>query len=134
LKNKVNFESLISWCPQAFVFADLEGNILFSNSAADKLYGYEEIELIGKTVDVFNSELTHNTEEIVESIKETGSWSGELIQKKKDNQTFDAELMANLVFENGAPTGLSSYSRDISDKKNLREEYSRAKRTFSGLF
>lgn len=117
MEKNINFESLVSWCPQAFVFADLEGKILFSNSAANKLYGYDEDELLGLNVDIFNSHLTLNTEEIVEGIKGAGSWSGELIQRRKDNQTFDAELMVNLVYENGVPTGMGSYSRDISDKK-----------------
>ncbi|MFT6070766.1 MAG: PAS domain S-box-containing protein [Bacteriovoracaceae bacterium] len=121
MSTTVNFESLITWCPQAFVFADLEGKILFSNPAADKLYGYDEKELLGKDVDIFNSHLTHNTEEIVEAIKNTGSWMGEIIQKRKDNSTFHAELSVNLVFEGGNPTGLCSYSRDISDKKEAEK-------------
>ncbi len=121
MSTKVNFESLITWCPQAFVFADLEGNILFTNPAADSLYGYREKELVGKSVDIFNSHETHNTEEIVEAIKSTGSWMGEIVQKKKDNSTFHAELSVNLVFEDGKPTGLGSYSRDISDKKEAEK-------------
>lgn len=121
MSNTVNFESLITWCPQAFVFADLEGKILFVNPAANKLYGYEEKELIGKNVDIFNSKLTHKTDEIVEAIKDDGSWIGELIQKKKTNETFYAELSVNLVFEKGAPIGLGSYSRDISDKKEAEK-------------
>lgn len=120
MKSNINFESLITWCPQAFVFAGLDGIILFANPAAEKLYGYEKNELVGENVDVFNSHLTHNTDEIVEAIKKDGSWSGELIQKKKSGENFDAELSVNLVFEDGAPTGLGSYSRDISDKKEAQ--------------
>lgn len=117
MESKINFDSLIEWCPQAFVFANMEGIILFSNPAANKLYGYDNNELLGQNVDVFNSHLTHNTDEIINDIKEHGFWSGELIQRKKDDIHFDAELTVNLVFENGAPTGICSYSRDITDKK-----------------
>jgi len=119
---KINFKSLIQWCPQAFVFADMEGNVQFANPAAHRLYGYDEGELLGKNVDIFNSHLTHNTEEIVEAIKEDGSWEGELIQRKKDDSIFFAELSVNLVFVDGQPTGLCSYSRDITDKKEAEKK------------
>ena len=112
----IHFDSLIEYCPQAFVFADMQGTILLANPSAYKMYGYSGNELINQNVDIFNSKQTINTDEIVEDITNLGIWSGELIQRKKNNTNFYAELTVTLVFKDGAPIGLSSYSRDITAK------------------
>jgi PAS domain S-box-containing protein len=81
------FENIIENNWDAIVFANMKGVVEFVNSAANNLYGYEENELIGQNVDVFNSHLTHNTEEIVSELMEKGHWHGELIQRRKDDNT-----------------------------------------------
>lgn len=116
------FKNLVEYTPHAFVFANMEGKVLMSNPAADKLYGYDRGELLGMNVDVFNSKETVETEIIVNDIIEKGYWQGELVQKKKDGSTFHAELTVNLTFNGGVPIGLCSYSRDISDKKEAESQ------------
>ena len=112
---------LLNYSTEAIVFSDVEGIVLYSNPAADKLYGYEKNELIGKHVDIFNSHQTVETEEIVESIKQTGQWRGQLIQKKKDNSTFFSELSVSLIFDdNDNPIGFGSHSRDVTGLLNDR--------------
>lgn len=111
------FEKMIvnSW--MAFVYANLSGVIEFVNPAAAELYGYEENELIGKHVDIFNSQLNQTTSEVITTITETGSWSGELIQKRKDGSIFDAFLTIKLLYdENGRPVGMASNSKDITEE------------------
>lgn len=109
------FKHMISNNWNAVVFANMNNIIEYVNPAACKLYGYEEHELIGKTTDVFNSKLTHNTDDIVNSIKEKGYWFGELIQRKKDNSIFDALLSVQLIFnEDHVPVGFASNSKDIT--------------------
>lgn len=104
-----------NWEP--IVFADLEGNVEYANRAAYKLYGYEDSELIGQNVDVFNSQVSHDTSHIVQAIIEHGGWSGEIIQRKKNNDHFHAYLTVSLVFgENGEPVGYSSNSKDITER------------------
>ena len=123
---KIILESLINYCSQAFVFCDLEGKILLANPSAYKLYDYNDGELLNKNVDIFNSKETLQTDEIVNAIKDKGIWSGELIQRKKDDSNFYAELTVTLVLHQVVPIGLSSYSRNISDikesQKKLKEQ------------
>jgi PAS domain S-box-containing protein len=99
----------------AVVFANMNNIIEYVNPAACRLYGYEEHELIGKTTEIFNSNLSHNTDDIVASITEKGYWFGEIIQKKKENKNFEALLSVQLILnEEGNPIGFASNSKDIS--------------------
>lgn len=109
------FKNMISNNWNAVVFANMNNIVDYVNPAACKLYGYEEHELLGQTTDIFNSHLTHNTDDIVTSIKEKGYWYGEIIQRKKDNSTFNALLSVQLIFnENNEPVGFASNSKDIT--------------------
>ena len=122
------FENIIQNNWDAVVFADLNGNVKYVNEAAASLYGYKSEELIGKNVDIFNSELTHNTVEIVNSIQLKGGWVGELKQKRKSGAIFDAMLSVQLIYNNaGEPIGMASHSKDISERKQEEKELMSAK-------
>tara|TARA_R110001592_G_scaffold177697_2_gene418078 strand:+ start:566 stop:1567 length:1002 start_codon:yes stop_codon:yes gene_type:complete len=109
------FKNMVSNNWNAVVFANMNNIVDYVNPSACKLYGYKENELLGQTTDVFNSHLTHNTDEIVASIKEKGYWFGEIIQRKKDGSTFTALLSVQLIFnENNEPIGFASNSKDIT--------------------
>jgi PAS domain S-box-containing protein len=99
----------------AVVFANMDNIVEYVNPAACELYGYEEHELIGQTTEIFNSNLSHSTDNIVKSIKEKGYWFGEIIQQKKNQTHFDSLLSVQLILnENGEPIGFASNSKDIS--------------------
>ncbi len=122
------FENIIQNNWEAVVFADMQGDIQFVNESANLMYGYRRNELIGMNVDVFNSRLTLHTEEIVEAIMTKGGWSGELKQKRKKGQIFDALLSVQLVYdEDGVPIGLASNSKDITDRKKAEQELIQAR-------
>ena len=112
------YENIITNNWDAIVFANMQGIVEFVNPTANKLYGYEADELIGQNVDIFNSHLTHNTADILQSIIDTGRWHGELIQRKKDDSTFDALLHVQIITDNaGNPIGYASNSKDVSQEK-----------------
>ncbi len=117
------FKNMIQNNWVAVVFANMNNIVDYVNPAACTLYGYEEHELIGQTTDIFNSHLTHNTDDIVNSIKEKGYWSGEIIQKRKDNSTFDALLSVQMIFnEDGSPAGFASNSKDMTHDNNTAKQ------------
>lgn len=107
----------------AVVFADMTGIVRYANSSAYEFYGYEEGELIGLNIDIFNSGKTIETQRIIDAIIQKGGWSGELVQRKKDNSLLQALLTVSLVTnEQGQPIGFSSNSKDISEKKYYEQK------------
>jgi len=115
LLDKRLFMNMVSNNWLAIVFANMNNIIEYVNPAACQLYGYEESELIGQTTDIFNSNLSHNTGDIIKSIKGQGYWFGEIIQRKKNNVNFDSLLSVQLIMnEEGNPIGFASNSKDIS--------------------
>lgn len=116
------FRQILDKTPIAVILADLDGRIHYSNQHACRLYGYQEYELIGKNVDIFNAQLSHDTDKIIQSIINTGIWSGEIIQRKKDNHLITVQLTVQLVFDGeGNPVGYVSDSFDISGER-IKEE------------
>lgn len=117
------FENIIENNWNAIVFANMEGIVEFANEAAYRLYGYEKNELEGVNVDIFNSHLTHNTQDIVDQLISQGHWHGELIQRKKDDSTFNALLHVQIIPDkNGNPIGYASNSKDITlDKESAQQ-------------
>lgn len=113
--NESIFKQIVETNWVATVYADLNGEITYTNEAANQLYEYDKDELIGLNVDIFNGDPKEDTAEIVETIKQTGSWKGILNQKRKDGSTFTAQLNVWLINDNnGAPLGLASNSKDIT--------------------
>ena len=107
----------------AVVFADMNGIVRYTNSTADHLYGYEEGELIGQHVHIFNFGDVEQTQEIIDLIVQNGGWSAEIIQKKKDGNSLQALLTVSLVKnDQGKPIGFSSNSKDISEKKYYEQK------------
>ena len=115
LLNESIFKQIVETNWVAITYADLNGIVSYANKAAYQLYEYEEGELIGENVDIFNGDDNENTNEIVEKIKTTGIWKGILNQRRKDGTTFTAQLYVWLIKDkNGSPLGLASNSKDIT--------------------
>lgn len=85
--------SILEKSPQSVIATDKEGKITYVNSATEKLYRYSRDELLGKEPSILNAEPrdgnTH--EKVLETIENTGSWRGRIMNKKKDGEIFEIE-------------------------------------------
>lgn len=114
------FQQMLDQNWESVVFANLEGEILYTNPAADRLYHYEKGELLGQNVDIFNAQQTHDTGEIIQAIIEKGRWSGQLLQRRKDDSTFWALLKVQLIYdENDRAIGYASNSKDVTQTEEI---------------
>ncbi|HVN72226.1 MAG TPA: PAS domain S-box protein, partial [Desulfomonilia bacterium] len=102
---------------------DLEGNIIYVNEAALKMWGAEDIsEVLGTSA----LKLAQSEEEAVMiylSVMEKGSWSGEVSAYRKDGSPFTVLFSASLVRnDKGEPICIMDSFIDITERKRMEEE------------
>lgn len=78
---------------ESIIITDVNGAILYVNSAFEKITGYSPDEVIGKTPDMFRSE-KHGDEfyqKLLATISAGSKWEGRITSCKKDGNLFDVE-------------------------------------------
>jgi PAS domain S-box-containing protein len=120
------YEQLIDCMMDGFVKVDLNGKILKSNLAYQKMVGYSTEELIQHSYIDLTPKKWHDFQKKL--FKEqlftqgyTNIYEKEYI--KKDGTVFPVEFRATLIKdENNAPVGMWAIGRDISLRKRLERE------------
>jgi two-component system CheB/CheR fusion protein len=109
---------------EGIVITDKERRILSVNLAFEEISGYKASEVIGKPSAILKS-LKHTDEfysEMRASLKNSGIWSGEIINKTKSNNYYPAFLNINANRdENGEITEYVGVLNDISAIKSSQD-------------
>ncbi len=119
------FQCIFSAIADAVVFADRERKIVMVNPALEKIFGYQEQELLGKTTDI----LYASQEEYEQQGKirfhlnaEEKLQPYEVAYRKKDGTIFPSETIGTaLKNETGQTLGFIGLIRDITDRKKAEE-------------
>ena len=120
---------ILRFSNDAIVISDDSGEIVFVNGEAEKLFGYEERELLGRKIEMLMpEEIRHKHENqrrrFVKSPRARPLVSGlSLLGKKKNGETFEAEIALTPVKSDEGML-ISSTIRDISTD-NTSEAYFR---------
>ncbi|HYO22034.1 MAG TPA: PAS domain S-box protein, partial [Flavisolibacter sp.] len=104
--------------------SDDAGFILYTNSAEDKMFGYEPGELVGEHVTIQNAYTPEENESIVAGVisqlKSHGYWNGEWHNKRKDGSDFYTySHITSLDLEERSV--LVCVQRDITEEKKYKE-------------
>ncbi len=131
-KSASYFASMIDYIPDALIFTDNQYKVIDWNAAAERIYGWKAEEVLGKLLNVFlqTSYQDTNQKEVIRKVKETGKWSGEVTQLRKDGTYIPVWSSVSVVKdEQDQLIGFLGINRDISDKKqaeaDLRESEER---------
>ncbi len=124
--------ALLDIATDAIFVRDMEHNILFWNQGAERLYGWQATEVLGKNAIA----LLNKPEEtlppfaaIEATLVNTGKWQGELQQVTKSGKNITVESRWTLVLdEAGNPKSILTVSTDITEKKQLEQQFLRAQR------
>jgi diguanylate cyclase (GGDEF)-like protein/PAS domain S-box-containing protein len=104
----------------AIVVTDREGRIVATNPAFTQISGYTAQEAMGQSVGVLHAgnQDPASFEQMVQSIVGTGHWSGEILARRKNGETYPGLLSASVVKdEAGHVVNHVAVFMDITERK-----------------
>jgi two-component system cell cycle sensor histidine kinase/response regulator CckA len=108
----------------ALVVCDLAGNITFWNHGAEKIFGWTEAEVLGKSFQsFFNPTVAAAIRRNFAAVADGDQWSGEWTDRRKDGArvTLDSRI-SRYLDRSGKPAGIFTISRDITSRKAQEKE------------
>lgn len=113
--------NLIDSSLDIIIAVDKDRKIFEFNQAAQKTFGYSREETLGTHIDVLY-EYPDDGLQIRQAIKETGQFAGEVINRRKNGQTFPSFLSASTIQDTeGKSVGVMGISRDITEQKRAEK-------------
>ncbi|GAB1257751.1 hypothetical protein NBRC116494_22530 [Aurantivibrio plasticivorans] len=123
LSEEVFFQA-VEHCPVAISITDLKANIIYVNRQFTQVTGYLESEVIGKNESILSN---HTTPRIVYQalwgrLAQQKPWSGMLVNRRKDESLYLAELtVAPVINDQGATVFYLGMHRDGTDVHELQQ-------------
>jgi len=110
---------------EAVIATDVKGRFIYWNNAATSTFGWKPEEAMGKSaLDLIVPETSHGlAKNIMESLPEVGTWSGEFPSQHRDGRVFP--LKANIspvIGDKGEIIAFIGTGHDINDRKKAEEE------------
>ena len=106
----------------AISITDTKANILFANEAFTRVTGYSKEEIVGKSEATLSNHTTPPElyKAMWSDLSEQKSWSGTLLNKRKDGELYVAELSISPVVDaKGKTTHFVGMHRDITEMHRL---------------
>jgi PAS domain S-box-containing protein len=124
------FRALAENATDAVFMASMKGKITYANRTGYELFGYEyeQQALIGKGIEDLTSKEEQEllTQKILPLVRKTGSWRGELKQKRQDGSCFDTYMTIFIIQDkNGQPMAQTAIIRNITEQKQAEAERER---------
>jgi two-component system, cell cycle sensor histidine kinase and response regulator CckA len=119
---------LLASVGEAILAVDEQLVITAWNRAAEEIYGWSAEEAIGRPVhDVLATELPdHDYAGAVRGLFESGSFTGEVVQRAKDGRALRVEVRATaLRLDGGGPGGFVIVNRDVTASRQAEAERAR---------
>ena len=110
--------SLLDKAKDAIVVRGIDKRIRYWNKGAERLYGWSAEEAVGRTVDELLYDDPAMVQEATRTVLESGEWSGELTERRKDGSALQVEVHWTLMRDDaGQPQSIFAIKTDISRRK-----------------
>jgi PAS domain S-box-containing protein len=119
------FAAMVESSEDAIIGKTLDGYVTSWNRGAEKIFGYEPQELLGRHISILIPEDRKREEpKILEKIRSGQSVDHyETIRRRKDGRLIDVSVSVSPIFDaHGVIIGASKLARDISGRKQLERE------------
>src|SRR5690606_27268306 len=123
--------ALLDKASDAILLCDMELRIAFWNQGAERIYGWNAAETIGKNLSelLLRGQPPPEIPEIIRSVEENGEWVGELQEFAKDGREIVMQTRITLIRdEQNNPKSLLIINTDVTERKLLEEQFLRAQR------
>ncbi|MDH6066317.1 PAS domain S-box protein [Chrysosporum ovalisporum APH033B] len=122
--------ALLDIATDAILVIDFQSKILFWNQGAERIYGWQAKEALGKNPqDLFYKDISPQIKGALKTVIQSGSWQGELRKFTKSGKKIVVESRWTLMYDAaGKPKSILSVDTDITEKKQLEEQFFRAQR------
>ena len=123
-------QTLIQACPLAIVSLDLNGHVRSWNAAAQRIFGWSELEVLGRPLPIVSETQQNRAQELHARVLRGEQVAGlELCGKRKDGSLLDIILSAAPLYDAaGNIYGTESLVADVSQHKQLQEQFRQAQK------
>jgi PAS domain S-box-containing protein len=122
--------ALVECSDDAIYSADLEGRITGWNPAAERMFGYTQEEVLGRSLSLMlPAERADEEAKIVSRIRQGERVAHfETVRQRKDGSRVDVSLTVSPLKDSssGGLIGISKIARDITERKAMEQELARA--------
>lgn len=121
---------MLNQAREAIFITDLENHVIYWNAGAERLYGWTAAEVIGRTADqIFEPMVATNVQIAREETLAKGEWVGEVRMHNRNRVPLIVESRQSLIRgDRGEPKARLCINSDITDRKQLEEQFLRAQR------
>ena len=113
----------------AIITLDLDGRILTWNRGAERMYDWNEQEVVGRSVlDLMPADRHAEAQDLIQRIEQGRALpSFETQRTAKDGRVLDIWLTATAIAEDGKVRAITTTERDISERKQTEQELQAAR-------
>lgn len=130
------FHQAVEHAPVAISITDLNANILYANKAFNKVTGYDRDEVIGKNESILSNHTTPRLayQALWGRLQQKKSWSGLLVNRRKDQSLYLAELtVAPVLNEDDETIYYLGMHRDTSEMHELEQRVNNLTQTITSV-
>lgn len=117
------FAHAVRGIKECIYITDLKSNVIFVNSAFEKIYGYSEEEIKGKEIPILTAK--HISDEKRNEILQgtmKGGWKGDFLTTRKDNSEFYVSLSTTTIKnDEGDIEAIIGICQDVTENKQNQE-------------
>ncbi|MBF0246808.1 MAG: nitrogen fixation negative regulator NifL, partial [Alphaproteobacteria bacterium] len=130
------YRQAIEFVPVATSITDVRANILYANSAFERLTGYTKSEIVGLNESVLSDHATppDTYRKLWAAITSGREWKGRLVNRRKDGTRYLADLTVVPILDaQGNPEYFLGMHRDVTDVHELESKLKNQNTLLSSL-